>query len=368
MKTIFSFNFHSKAIKIYEDYLNTEKKYFLKNSLLQGFWIGFALSVYNFAFGIAYKCGFIFLKNRTVNFESLACCVYNIVNSCDGLSDILRNMGDSGKAKLAYKSVFDTLDLKIDIDPFEENNRSKLEVENIKGKIEFKNVYFSYPTKPDQLILKDLSFTINPGQNIGLVGLSGSGKSTIINLIERFYDVNQGEILIDDKNIKEYNLYQLRKKIGLVSQEPAIFKRNVYENILYGKLDSKKEDVFRIAQKAEIQDLLSYKDYEKKDNPLSGGQKQRVAIARAFIKDPQIILLDEATSSMDKETESEVQKNIYELNKNKTCISVAHRLSTIINSDEIFVLDDGELVEQGTHEELINLKGKYYTLYKYSKK
>lgn len=241
-------------------------------------------------------------------------------------------------------------------------------MENIKGKIEFKNVYFSYPTKPDQLILKDLSFTINPGQNIGLVGLSGSGKSTIINLIERFYDVNQGEILIDDKNIKEYNLYQLRKKIGLVSQEPAIFKRNVYENILYGKLDSKKEDVFRIAQKAEIQDLLSYKDYEKKDNPLSGGQKQRVAIARAFIKDPQIILLDEATSSMDKETESEVQKNIYELNKNKTCISVAHRLSTIINSDEIFVLDDGELVEQGTHEELINLKGKYYTLYKYSKK
>ena len=368
MKTIFSFNFHSKAIKIYEDYLNTEKKYFLKNSLLQGFWIGFALSVYNFAFGIAYKCGFIFLKNRSVDFESLACCVYNIVNSCDGLSDILRNMGDSGKAKLAYKSVFDTLDLKIDIDPFEENNRSKLGVENIKGKIEFKNVYFSYPTKPDQLILKDLSFTINPGQNIGLVGLSGSGKSTIINLIERFYDVNQGEILIDDKNIKEYNLYQLRKKIGLVSQEPAIFKRNVYENILYGKLDSKKEDVFRIAQKAEIQDLLSYKDYEKKDNPLSGGQKQRVAIARAFIKDPQIILLDEATSSMDKETESEVQKNIYELNKNKTCISIAHRLSTIINSDEIFVLDDGELVEQGTHEELINLKGKYYTLYKYSKK
>ena len=367
-KTVFSFNYQKKAVITYESFLNNEKKYFLKNSILQGFWMGLGLSINNFAFGIAYKCGFIFLKNKSVTFQSLICCIYNIVNSCDGLSDILRNMGDSGKAKLAYKSVFDTLNKKIDFSPFETSNKSKLSPENIKGKIEFKNVYFSYPTKPDQLILKDLSFIINPGQNIGIVGLSGSGKSTIMNLIERLYDVNDGEVLLDDKNIKEYNLFLLRKKIGLVSQEPPIFKRNMYENILYGNLTAKKEEVFEMARKAEIQDFFLNKSNKKNENPLSGGEKQRVAIARAFIKNPQIVLLDEATSAMDKEMENEVRKNFFELKKNKTFITIAHRLSTIVDCDEIFVLDSGELVEKGTHDELIKLKGKYYTLYKYSRK
>jgi len=210
-KTIFSFNFQKKALQIFENILNTEKKYYLKNSMMQGFWIGLGLSAYNFAFGVVYKCGFIFLRNRTITFDNLMCCITNIINSCDGLSDILRNMGDSNKAKLAYKSIFDTLDIKSDLTPFQRYNNSKISANNLKGSIEFKNVFFSYPTKPNNLIFKDLSFKIDPGQNIGMVGLSGSGKSTIINLIERFYDVNSGEILIDGINIKEYNLYELRK-------------------------------------------------------------------------------------------------------------------------------------------------------------
>ena len=214
-------------------------------------------------------------------------------------------------------------------------------------------------------MIQNLSFIIYPGQKVGLVGLSGSGKSSIIQLIERFYDVNSGEILIDGINIKEYNLFELRKKIGLVSQEPSIFKRNIFENILYGKLDASEEEVLNAAKNADINNLLND---ENKDNPLSGGEKQRVAIARAFLKNPSIILLDEATSALDKETENEVQKNIIKLQKGKTCITVAHRLSTIIESDIIFVLDSGEIVEKGTHEELLKLKGKYYTLYKYSGK
>ena len=367
-KTIFSFNFQKKAVQIFENILNTEKKYYLKNSMLQGFWIGLGLSAYNFAFGVVYKCGFIFLRNRTITFDNLMCCITNIINSCDGLSDILRNMGDSNKAKLAYKSIFDTLDIKSDLTPFQRYNNSKISANNLKGSIEFKNVFFSYPTKPNNLIFKDLSFKIDPGQNIGMVGLSGSGKSTIINLIERFYDVNSGEILIDGINIKEYNLYELRKKIGLVSQEPVIFKRNIYENILYGKLDSNEEDILEMAKNANIETFLIDKKYEKKDNLLSGGEKQRVAIARAFIKDPKIILLDEVTSAMDKETESKLQKNIIELQKNRTCINISHRLNTIINSDIIFVIDSGQLVEKGTHKELLDLKGKYYTLWKYSKR
>ena len=291
------------------------------------------------------------------------------MNTCDGLSDVLRNMGNTGKAKLAYQSVFETLDTRIKFSPFKNNNNLKQSAKNIEGNIEFKNVSFSYPTKPDQLILKNLSFSIKAGQRVGLVGLSGSGKSSIIQLIERFYDVDKGEILIDGRNIQDYNLYELRHKIGLVSQEPSIFKRNIYQNILYGDLDAKKEKVLEMAQKAHINYLLKRDNTEKNDTPLSGGEKQRVAIARAFLKEPSIILLDEATSAMDIETENEVVKNIYEnLNENKTCINVSHRLSSIINSDIIFVLDQGQLVEKGTHEELLDLKGKYYTLYTYSNK
>ena len=364
-KTIFSFNYNKTAEEKYSNILNSETKNFLKSSLLQGFWIGLGLGCHSIAYGVAFKLSMIFIRKRLLNFENLACVVANITNSMDGLTDILRNLGDTSKAKLSFISVFDTLDTKSDISPFNLENKDKNNINEILGKIEFKNVCFSYPTKPEQIVIKNLSFYINPGQKVGLVGLSGSGKSSIIQLIERFYDVNSGEILIDGINIKEYNLCELRKKIGLVSQEPSIFKRNVYENILYGKLDANEEEVLNAAKNADISHLIND---ENKDNPLSGGEKQRVAIARAFLKNPSIILLDEATSALDKETENEVQKNIIKLQKGKTCITVAHRLSTIVESDIIFVLDSGEIVEKGTHEELLKLKGKYYTLYKYSGK
>ena len=362
-KTVFSFNFQNKALELYSNILNSETNNFLKKSMIQGFWIGFGLGCYSLAYAIAFKFAIIFIKNRTLSFENFSCVVSNIANSCDGLSDILRNIGDTKKAKSSFISVFETLDIESKISPFEVNNKDKISANNITGKIEFKNIYFSYPTKPDQIVLKNISFIINPGQKVGLVGLSGSGKSSIIQLIERFYDANEGEILIDDINIKEYNLFELRKKIGLVSQEPTIFKRNVYENILYGNLESNKEEVYEAAKKADIENLINDNN---DNNPLSGGEKQRVAIARAFLKDPKIILLDEATSSLDKETENEVQKNIIKLQKNKTCLTVAHRLNTVIDSDLILVLDSGELVEKGNHTELLKLKGKYFTLYRYA--
>ena len=366
IKTIFSFNFQKKASEIYSNILESETKNYLKNCIMQGFWVGFGLSCFDFSFAVSYKFAMIFLRNKTLSFQNLNCVIGNISNSIDGLTDILRNMGDSAKAKLSFKSVFETLDTETKINSFEIDNKEKISPNEIKGKIEFKNVYFSYPTKPNQFVLKNLSFTINPGEKIGIVGLSGSGKSSIIQLIERFYDTNKGEILIDGINIKKYNLYELRKKIGLVSQEPVLFKRSIYENILYGKLDSNDEDVLEAAKKAGIENFFNEKNFGTKDNPLSGGEKQRVAIARIFLKNPVIVLLDEATSALDKETENEIQKNIFELQKGRTCISIAHRLSTIIDSDIIFVIESGELVEKGTHSELLKLKGQYYTLYKYS--
>ena len=367
-KTINSFNYQTKVLKKYEDILDSEKKNYLKNSMMEGLWVGLGLSCYFFGFGLALKCGFHFLRNRSITFEDLVCCICNIINSLDGLCDVLRNMGNSEKAKLAYKSIFETLETKVQISAFQRNNLLKISPNNIKGNIEFRDVTFSYPTKPDKIIIRNLSFVINEGQKVGLVGLSGSGKSSIIQLIERFYDVNSGEILIDGINIKEYNLFELRKKIGLVSQEPLIFKRNIYENILYGKLDANQDEVFEVAKNAGIYHLLKDDKYLNSDSPLSGGEKQRVAIARAFLKDPVIILLDEATSAMDKETENSIMKNIEDLIKDKTCINVSHRLSSIVNSDIIFVLDLGQIVEKGTHDELIKLHGKYYTLHKYSRK
>ena len=364
-KTIFSFNFNKKAKEIYSNILSSETNHYLKSSIFQGFWMGFGLCCYFISYALAFKFGIIFIKNKTSTFENLSKVISNIVNSYDGLSDILRNIGDTKKAKLSFASVFNTLDTKSKISPFESENIDKKNIDKLNGKIEFKNVYFSYPTKKDQIVLKNISFTINPGQKVGLVGLSGSGKSSIIQLIERFYDVNSGEILIDGINIKEYNLYELRKKIGLVSQEPSIFKRNIYENILYGKLDANNEEVIKAAKNANIDKLINYDNI---NNPLSGGEKQRVAIARAFIKDLSIFLLDEATSALDKETENEIQKNIIKFQKGKTCITVAHRLSTIIDSDIIFVMDSGELVEKGNHDELIKLRGIYYTTNKYSGK
>ena len=367
-KTIFSFNFQKKAIEIYSNILQSETRNHLIDSVMQGFWVGLGLACFDISYAVVYKFAIIFIRNKTLTFQNLNCVVTNIFNSIDGLTDILRNMSDSAKAKLSFKSVFNTLDTETKISAFEIDNREKISPNEIKGKIEFKKVYFAYPTKPNQYVLKNLSFTINPGEKVGLVGLSGSGKSSIIQLLERFYDVNKGEILIDGVNIKNYNLYELRKKIGLVSQEPVLFKRSVYENILYGKLSSSDEEVLISAQKAEIDKFFSNANFGNKDNPLSGGEKQRVAIARAFLKDPVIVLLDEATSALDKETENEIQKNIFELQKGRTCISVAHRLSTIADSNIIFVMESGRLIEKGTHNELMKLKGKYYTLCKYSEK
>jgi len=366
IKTIFSFNFQKKALELYGNILNTEKTQFLKGALLQGVCVGLGLASNYFGIAAVFKLTVHLLIKRSTTFERLMNCLYSISNSIDSLTSILRNMGDSNKAKLAYKSVYDTLDTEVTISPFYNNNWYKISPDNIKGKIEFKNVTFSYPTKPDKLILKDLSFSINAGQNVAVVGLSGSGKSTIIQLLERFYDVNKGEILLDGKNIKEYNLYELRKKIGLVLQEPSIFKRNLYDNILYGKLDAKKESVLDVARRAKIEHKLMVNDYEDNKNPLSGGEKQRAAMARAFLKDPSIILMDESTSAMDKETENEVLHNFFQIIKGKTCVNVSHRLSSIIDSDVILVLDQGKLVERGNHQELIKLKGKYYTLYNYS--
>ena len=367
-KTIFSFNFQKEAVRMYLKVLDLAKKDFLRDSILKGVIIGIGIFSTFCSKATIYHFASVFIRNETLVFEDMTVCVALSVTVSIGCANGLRGLVFISKAQKSFDSIFRILDTKSEIDVSKEGNENKISAKKIKGKIEFKNVSFAYPTKPDLNVLKGISFTILPGQAAALVGYSGCGKSTIIQLLERFYDVKdgQGEILIDDINIKDYNLLELREKIGLVSQEPVLFKRNVYENILYGDLNANKDEVLEAAKRAHIEKFFDKEQMGTKEDPVSGGEKQRLAIARVFLKNPVILLLDEATSALDKESEVEVQKSLFELQKFRTSISIAHRLSTIVDSDIIFVIENGNIVEQGKHQELLDLHGKYSTLYKFS--
>jgi ATP-binding cassette subfamily B protein/subfamily B ATP-binding cassette protein MsbA len=243
-----------------------------------------------------------------------------------------------------------------------------IEVDRVKGKIEFRNVSFRYVD--DVPVLKNVSFKVNPGEMIALVGPTGVGKTTIANLIPRFYDPDSGQILIDDIDIRKIKLSSLRKQISMVSQDVFLFNGTVKENILYGRPDATDEEVIAAAKAANAHDFIMElpEGYNtrvgERGVKLSGGQKQRISIARALLKDAPILILDEATSSVDTQTEKLIQEALENLMKNRTTIVIAHRLSTIRDADQIIVLKDGEIVEAGKHNELLKKGGLYSQLCK----
>ncbi|EAX83824.1 ABC transporter family protein [Trichomonas vaginalis G3] len=244
-----------------------------------------------------------------------------------------------------------------------------LEPESLKGDIEFKNVWFKYPTR-DQWVLKNVSFKINSGDIVAFVGHSGCGKSTIVQLLLRFYDVNSGEVLIDGRNIKEYSPSFIHRNIGVVQQDSALFTLSVRDNILYGKTDSTNEDVENAAKVAFAHNFIIKLPHQydsmvgEKGTTLSGGQRQRIAIARAVLKNPSLLITDEATAALDSVSEKKVEKALRSVMSSRTSIIIAHRLGTIRCASHIFVLDDGEVVEEGSHDELISRRGVYYELVK----
>ncbi len=260
------------------------------------------------------------------------------------------------------KSIFELLDQP------QEQNFGTLNLQRARGNIQFNNVNFSYPQRED-LVLQQLSFKIQPSETIALVGRSGSGKSTLVNLLPRFYEVNSGSITIDDHDIRDYQLEDLRKQFAFVSQSVNLFNDTIASNIAYGDFNASLDKIIEAAQAAcaydFIMDLPQGFDTLIGENGvlLSGGQRQRLAIARAILKDAPILVLDEATSALDNESERFIQIALDRLMQNRTTIIIAHRLSTIEQADRILVLEKGRVVEMGTHRELLELQGHYYHLH-----
>lgn len=275
------------------------------------------------------------------------------------INRIVENFETIQEAVVSINKIYDILDHKEYLENFEEGKK----LGKVKGKIEFKHVWFAY--KDEDWVLKDVSFTIEPGQSIALVGKTGSGKTTIINLINRFYEIQKGEILLDGVNIKDINLRYLRKQVGIVLQDPFIFAKTIRENIeLNDNLsDNYLEEIIRLSSADEFINALPNGIDEmasERGNSYSAGEKQLLAFARIFAHNPSIFILDEATANIDTKTEALIQKSVDKLSKEKTSIFIAHRLSTIVNVDKIIVLNKGEILEQGSHHELLQIPDGYY--------
>jgi ATP-binding cassette subfamily B protein len=286
------------------------------------------------------------------------------------ISNPLRMVGwllnDTQRFNASLDKVYSMMRMPINI----KSSENAFDGGEITGKVEFKNVSFGYDTeRPKNLALKDISFTALPGQTIGIVGATGSGKTTLINLISRFYDTVRGEILVDDINVKDYNLFNLRRYIAAATQDVFLFSDTIEGNIAYGVPDVPLEGVLDAAKSAGAHEFVSKMEegYDtivgERGVGLSGGQKQRLALARALAANPSILILDDTTSAVDMETEHEIQVALNEKYNGKTKFIIAHRLSSVMHADLILVMENGEITERGTHSELLEQKGSYFSLF-----
>ncbi|MEG6613668.1 ABC transporter transmembrane domain-containing protein [Pseudoclostridium thermosuccinogenes] len=321
--------------------------------------LGYIMTIGSF---IAWGFGGWEVVNGKISFGVLITFI-NYIGMLYGPLDFMTRIVDwwSGCMNSAQR-IFEVIDAVPDIT----DAPNPVEMRDMKGNISFRSVNFSY--EPNKPVLHDISFEIEAGKMLGIVGHSGAGKTTIANLINRLYDVDSGEITIDGVNVKNIALRDLRANIGVVSQETYLFMGTIAENIAYAKPGATMEEIFKAAKAAHAHDfIIKLPDgYDtvigRGGRDLSGGERQRISIARAILYDPKILILDEATSAMDTETEGLIQDALDKLVKGRTTISIAHRLSTLRNADKLIVLDGGKIVESGTHSELIGLKGTYYRL------
>lgn len=320
----------------------------------------FITDIFNVAILIA---GGLFLYSGRINFGDYSAFIVSVNLFINPINTLIRFMESFQDGVTGFERYLEIMS----IEP-EKDSDSAQNIEHIDGNIEFKNVTYGYGDGDN--VLKNISFKIDKGQTFALVGPSGGGKTTICHLIPRFYDVRNGEILIDGININDMTRDSLRKGIGIVQQDVYLFNSSIKENILYGRLDATDDDVITAAKRANIHDYVMTlpNGYDtvigERGVKLSGGQKQRLSIARVFLKNPPILILDEATSALDNTTEIMIQQSLDELCRGRTTLVVAHRLSTVKNADEIAVVSGGKICEQGSHGELMKKDGIYAMLYK----
>uniref|UniRef100_N1R508 ABC transporter B family member 2 n=1 Tax=Aegilops tauschii TaxID=37682 RepID=N1R508_AEGTA len=364
MRTVAAFCAEEKVIKLYADELKEPGKRSFRRGQGAGVFYGVSQFFLFSSYALALWYGSHLMSKELATFRSVMKSFMVLIVTALAMGETLAMAPDIIKGNQMASSVFEILDRKTEVQIDTGDDIKKVE-----GVIQLRDVEFRYPSRSEVAVFKGLDLLMKAGKSMALVGMSGSGKSTVLSLILRFYDPIAGKVLIDGKDIKKLKLKSLRRHIGLVQQEPALFATTIYENILYGKDGATEAEVIEAAKLANAHTFISSlpEGYQTKVGErgvqLSGGQKQRIAIARAIVKDPAILLLDEATSALDMESERVVQQALDRVMKNRTTVMVAHRLSTIKNADVISVIQDGKIIEQGDHQHLIeNKNGAYHKL------
>ncbi|NXB59692.1 MDR1 protein, partial [Struthidea cinerea] len=354
----------------YERYiasLNHTYRKSLKKAPFYGFTYGIAQCSEYFINAAVFRFGAWLIANCLTNFENVFIVFSSVIFAAMNVGQSASLAPDYGKARMSAQRIFQLLERKPLIDSYSDEGEK---LSHFEGNIEFRNIHFVYPTRPEVQVLQGLNVKVNKGQTLALVGSSGCGKSTSIQLLERFYDPVEGQVLADGFDTRSLHLQWLRSRLGLVSQEPILFDCSIAENIQYGDNSRviSQEEIEEAAKAANIHAFIE-KLPEKyntrvgeKGTQLSGGQKQRIAIARALVRNPAVLLLDEATSALDTESEKIVQKALDNARQGRTCIVIAHRLSTVQTADIIVVIQNGRVVEQGTHSQLLAKEGHYYAL------
>ncbi|KAJ3677350.1 hypothetical protein LUZ60_003074 [Juncus effusus] len=356
IRTVAAFNAEDKIIGLFGNELCVPQKRSLRRSQTAGLLFGISQLFLYSSEALVLWYGAHLVRHHGSTFSKVIKVFVVLVITANSVAETISLAPEIIRGGESIRSVFATLNRPTKIEPDDPESE---QVEAMRGEIELRHVDFAYPSRPDIQIFKDFNLRIHTGRSQALVGASGSGKSTVIGLIERFYDPTGGKVSIDGKDIRRYNLKSLRRKIGLVQQEPVLFASTILDNISYGKEDSTEDEIIEAAKSANIHSFISqlpdgYKTLVgERGMQLSGGQKQRIAIARAVLKNPTILLLDEATSALDAESECVLQEALQKLMKGRTTVVVAHRLSTIRGVDCIAVVQDGRIVEKGSHRELV---------------
>ncbi|KAJ2879523.1 hypothetical protein FB639_003069, partial [Coemansia asiatica] len=339
----------------------------IKNHYISCIGYGFAQSTTHLVYCLAFFAGSRFVLNDYIDVTTMFNAMYAIVFSAYVLGDVAHQFSAFTKSLLASNKILDTLESVPLIDARSPDG-TKLSKEQVSGSIALDSVRFAYPTRMRAQILRGISLAATPGKTVALVGPSGSGKSTVISLIQRLYDVAGGSTIVEGTDVRQWNVESLRSNLALVGQEPVLFDYSIAENIAYGRPDATQQEIEEVAKQANIHDFIKElpDGYATRigqtGGRLSGGQRQRIAIARALVRNPKILLLDEASSALDSQSEKLVQEALEKASKGRTTITIAHRLSTIQNADTIIVFRQGKIIEQGTHEELIAQHGLYSLL------